>query len=72
MNNVSQFWDLSKPKMCRHFLKNLRIGPEGAKIEFLQTEDGGKISIDEATDEQILQVANDIAEAMEMAKQGKQ
>lgn len=64
MKNVEQLWDLSSPKMCRDFLKKVRIGPQGASIEFLQQEDGTKFSIEEASDEQILQVANEIAEAL--------
>ena len=61
---VEQFWNLSSPKMCRDFLKQVRIGPTGAQIKELTQADGKTVSLDEATDEQVLQVANEIAEAI--------
>lgn len=68
--NVQKFWDLSSPKMCRDFLKEVRFGDKKnpSRIEYFQTESGKQISIDEASDEQILEIAKDFAEAMEKAK----
>lgn len=63
-NNVTHYWDLSNPKQCRNFLKEVRIGKEGAKITYLQQADGTEVSLDDASDDQILDVANQIAEAM--------
>lgn len=63
MTKRTQSWDLSNPRMARDFLKNLRIGPDKAAIEFLVNDKGENISIDDATDEQILYVVSQIAEA---------
>lgn len=59
-----QFWDLSKPAMCRDFLKQVRIGPNESRITFLTDATGRQMSIDDASDEQILQITNDIASAI--------
>ena len=55
-------WNLNDPKEAREFLKSLRIGPKGAKIQFLQTEGGQQISIDEASDFQILKLVRQMAQ----------
>lgn len=67
---VTQFWDLSSPKMCRDFLKNVRMGDPNnpSRITYFQTVSGDQISIDEASDEQVLEVAKQIAEAVERRK----
>lgn len=61
--NLDKFWRLDSPSMCRDFLKSIRMGPWGGRIEYLQQADGKQISIDDATDEQVLQVAREFAEA---------
>lgn len=61
---MEKFWKLNSPKMCRDFLKSLRFGPQGSAITELTQADGKTISVDDATDEQVLQVANELAEAM--------
>lgn len=67
--SVEYFWNLSSPKMCRDFLKQVRIGPKGARITQLTQGDGKVITIDEATDEQVLQLCEEFAEAMNDRKQ---
>jgi len=62
--NVEKFWRLDSPSMCRDFLKYVCIGLEGAKIEYLQQADGKRLSIDEATDEQVMELVQEIAEAI--------
>ena len=54
--------------MCRDFLKQVRIGPRGAAITELTQADGKVLTIDEASDEQVTQVANELAEAMAVAQ----
>jgi hypothetical protein len=67
--SVHKMWNLSSPKMCRDFLKNVRFGPEGSSITYLQQADGNQVSIDDATDEQVLQIAAELAEAFESVRQ---
>lgn len=62
--SVQKFWNLSSPKMCRDFLKQVRFGPQGAQITQLTQADGKVVTIDEATDEQVLQLCQEFAEAM--------
>lgn len=62
--SVDKFWDLSSPKMCRDFLKSVRIGPEGNRITELTQADGKVVSIDEASDDAIVALVTDLAEAM--------
>jgi hypothetical protein len=62
---VDHFWMLDSPSMRRDFLKKVRLGEVGAKITFLRQADGKEVSVDEASDEQVLQVANEIALALE-------
>lgn len=68
-NNVTQFWNLNNPKQCRDFLKNLRIGDknkgEGAAITNVRLANGDIVTFDEASDEQIISFANQIAEIIE-------
>ena len=65
---MTQVWKLNSPKMCRDFLKQVQIGPAGSKITFLTQADGKQISLDEATDEQVMQVANELADALGKSK----
>jgi hypothetical protein len=65
--SVTQVWKLDSPKMCRDFLKRVRFG-EGKHITHLTQADGKEVSLDDASDEQLLQVANEIAEAIGKAK----
>lgn len=63
--SIEKFWKLDSPSMCRDFLKQVRHGqPPGKTIEYLETESGRRVSIDEASDEQVMQIANDIAESI--------
>lgn len=50
--------------MCRDFIRSVRVGPKGFKITFLQQSDGKQIPLDDASDEQVLQIANEIADAI--------
>lgn len=60
---INKFWKLDSPSMCRDFLKQIRLGKDGDRITFLQQSDGKQVSLDEASDEQVMQVANELAEA---------
>lgn len=67
MSEPIQFWNLNSPKMCRDFLKQLHFGPpdkpeQCGKITHFDLEDGRRVSIEEATDEQVVDYANQIAE----------
>jgi hypothetical protein len=64
VKNVEKFWRLDSPAMCRDFLKSVRMGPKGSKITELTQADGKVLSIDEASDAQVLELANDLADAM--------
>lgn len=68
---MTKFWKLDSPKMCRDFLKSVRIGPDENKIEFLEQEDGKRITLDDASDDQIMQVAAEIAEAIELSTKNR-
>lgn len=64
----TKFWKLNSPSMCRDFLKAVRFPSDSGepnKITFLQQADGKQLSIDEASDEQVMQIANELAEAAE-------
>lgn len=56
--------------MCRDFLKQVRFGEEGSAITKLTQADGKTVSIDDATDEQVLQVAGELAKTF--SKAGRQ
>jgi len=58
-------WDLRKASDCRDFLRCLRFGTERKRIEFLEQLDGREVSIDDATDDQVLQIAAQLAGAVE-------
>lgn len=60
MNNLTQFWDLSKPKMARDFLMNLHLG--GSRVTGVELADGTWLEFKDATDEQIMDFAQQIAE----------
>ncbi len=64
MKPPTQFWNLNSPKMCRDFLKQVRIGPGGAQITQLTQADGKVISIDEASDEQVIELCKDFSDAL--------
>lgn len=56
-------WDFSDPRECRKFLKSVRFGgPKGAQILYLTTTENKNVSIDEATDEQILDAVRQVCE----------
>lgn len=65
--NTTRIWKLDSPKMCRDFLEHVRT-PDGNKIEWFEQADGKRIPIADASDSQIMQVASDIAAAIEMSK----
>lgn len=68
---VESRWDLSNPAHCRDFLKALRFDngtKEGSKITTLRQADGKEVTIDEASDEQVLELVNEFAQAMERSK----
>jgi hypothetical protein len=68
-NNFKQpVWNLSDPAQARHWLKALRI--RGKPIEFLEQADGGRISIDDASDEQVLRICHEMA--MQLRDKGAQ
>lgn len=52
-------FDLSDPAQAREFLKSIRVKGKG-RITFLETASGEKVSIDDASDEQILQLVKDL------------
>lgn len=66
-------WDLSDPKQARDFLKNVQFGDRKNPgfIKYLKTVEGTEISIDDASDEQVFQVVNMIANAMSESEKGK-
>ncbi len=55
-------FNLSKPADCRAFLREMRFGPMNSQIEFVYTEDGEELTLDQASDEQVMELANSIAE----------
>lgn len=72
-NNVEHFWNLSSPKMCRDFLKKAFIKNKetGEIMDFTKivNEFGEEYSIDDAPDEAVLQVAQEIATFMQRIQQ---
>lgn len=52
-------FDFNRPDHARRFLKGFRM-PNGAKIEFVQTKKGDRVSLIDATDDQITQYASQI------------
>lgn len=73
MSEPTKFWKLDSPKMCRDFLKSLRFGPpdkpeEAKRITHFDLHDGRRVSVYEATDKEVVDFANQIAE---MIKEGK-
>ena len=58
---------LDTPAKCREFIKSARIGPQGARVEYLEQADGKRVSIDDASDAQVEQVAAELAEALNKA-----
>lgn len=61
---------IDTPAKCREFIKSIRIGPKNEKarkIEFLEQADGKRVSIDEASDAQVEQVAMELADALNKA-----
>lgn len=66
MSKVTSVWKLDSPMHCRDFLKKAFL--DGKPITTLTTESGKDISIDEASDEQVMEVAGWIAGAMEKAQ----
>jgi hypothetical protein len=69
MDNIE--WNLSDPVQARDFLKNVRMGEQGNQITYLQQEDGTRVSIDDASDEQVFQVVEMVAKAMNLAAKSK-
>jgi hypothetical protein len=63
---VTKIWKLDSPAMCRDFLKSLRWMENGEerRITWLGTASGKQIPIDEASDEQVMQIANDLSAGM--------
>ncbi len=64
-NNLEQFWRLNSPSMCRDFLKQIRL--DGKEITVLTQADGKNVSIDEAADEAIMDLARELAHSMSEA-----
>lgn len=67
-DNVTKFWRLDSPSQCRDFIKSARL--DGKQITTLTTESGKEISVDDASDEQVMEVAGWMAKAIEKAKKG--
>lgn len=57
-------WDLSDPVQCRDFLKKLRVGPNGEACTHVYLADGTELTIDEASDEQIVTLCTEMAETV--------
>lgn len=53
-------WNLDNPSEARQFLKELRFGDQGARIKYLKDANGRDIKIDDASDEQVLQVVKEL------------
>lgn len=68
MSENTKFWKLDSPSMCRDFLKSVRHTDWPDGISYLQTASGKRLSIDEASDEQVMEVAGWFAEAMRRKK----
>ena len=49
-------WDLSDLDQVRDFFKQVRFGENGSKVTHFEQADGKRITIDEATDEQLLEL----------------
>ncbi len=62
MGSVTHFWNLKNPKSARDFLRDIRIGPQCARITYVKVESGEQIQLKDATDEQIVVFAEQIAE----------
>lgn len=67
-DSIIQFWKLDNPDHCRAFLKQAHL--DGKPITTLTTESGKDISIDEASDEQVMEVAKWFSDAMKSTKKG--
>lgn len=53
-------WNLERPSEAREFLRQVRIGPAKARIKFLRDEHGQDISLDDASDTQVLQTVREM------------
>ena len=51
--------DFMNPKDCRRFMRGFRL-PEGNAVDQVETESGKTIRIKDATDQQIVNIANQI------------
>lgn len=60
---MTKEWNLSSAAEARDFLSTLRFGPHQGGIKFLTTATGFNIPLEHASDEQVLQVARELAEA---------
>lgn len=57
-------YNLRNADECRDWLKSLRLGANKEKITEVQVDENTKLSIDAASDEQIIKVANGLAVKM--------
>jgi len=71
MADTEKYWKLNSPEVCRDFLKSLRFGPKQSRITCLKQDDGRELTIDEAPDDQVMEVANNIAQAHERVQSRK-
>ena len=70
VKGIETRWNLNNPAHCRDFLKALRFDngtKKGSKVVDLKQADGKTVTIDEASDEAIIELVNEIAQAMERA-----
>jgi len=67
-SDLEKMWDFSRPEQCREFLKSVRIGQKGGQITHLMDSSGKELTIDEASDAQVLDLCKEIAEVLSDAK----
>jgi len=60
---------IDSPAKCREFIRSIRIGKgrDARKIEFLVQADGKQVTIDEASDWAVEQLAMELADALNKA-----
>jgi hypothetical protein len=64
MGEVTTMYNLDRPAGARKFLREIRFGATGDHIDKLVTNDGRQVSIDEATDKEVVVYAKQLSESL--------
>lgn len=70
-SEVTQIWKLDSPKMCRDFMASFRYIENGVekRFETVTAPDGTIVKMEDAPDEVVMQVAKQIADAIEKSQE---